>query len=79
VIGADPPIIPSARPATTAGGNARLAILPFWAASLTCLRWQTHCDRLADSRAAWIAGKSKAISKPMMPKTTSISINVKAR
>jgi len=31
-----------------------------------CLRLLTHCVRRAASRAAWIAGKSKATKIPMM-------------
>src|SRR3954463_11618699 len=39
----------------------------------------THCIRLAASRAACTAGKSKAISTAMIAITTSSSIRVKAR
>jgi hypothetical protein len=38
-----------------------------------------HCARLAASRAAWTAGKSKAIKTPIIAITTNNSINVNAR
>src|SRR5690242_19961302 len=43
-----------------------------------CFRLLEHCARRAASRAAWTAGKSKAIRTPMIAMTTSSSIRVKA-
>ncbi len=45
----------------------------------SCLMLFRHCDLLAASRAAWTAGKSKAISTAMMAITTRSSIRVKPR
>ncbi len=44
-----------------------------------CLRLLAHWVRLAASRAAWTAGRSRASSTPMMAITTSSSISVKPR
>src|SRR5262249_33826034 len=44
-----------------------------------CLRLLTHCERRAASRAAWTAGRSRAIRTAMMAITTSNSIRVKPR
>src|SRR6187551_419780 len=38
-----------------------------------------HCDRRDASRAAWIAGKSKATRIPMIAMTTNTSTRVNAR
>src|SRR3954469_7134372 len=42
-----------------------------------CLRLLMHCERRAASRAAWTAGRSRAIRTAMMAMTTSNSIRVK--
>src|SRR5262249_38965391 len=42
-----------------------------------CFRLLTHCMRRAASRAAWTAGKSRAIRTAMMAITTRSSISVK--
>src|SRR5215472_15526520 len=44
-----------------------------------CLRLLTHCARRAASRAAWTAGRSRAISTAMIAITTSSSIRVNPR
>src|SRR4051794_35841980 len=44
-----------------------------------CFRLLTHCDRRAASRAAWTAGKSRAIRTAMMAMTTRSSMSVKPR
>src|SRR3954465_1736050 len=46
-------------------------------ASATCLRLFVHCVRRAASRAAWTAGRSKAMRMPMIAMTTNNSISVK--
>src|SRR5579871_3790500 len=44
-----------------------------------CFRLLTHWSRRAASRAAWTAGRSRAISTAMIAMTTSNSISVKPR
>ena len=46
---------------------------------MICLRLLVHCMRRAASRAAWTAGRSRAINTAMIAMTTSSSISVKAR
>src|SRR5437660_12026573 len=62
-----------------AGGSVELVDSKFNAASDNCLRLLTQWARRAASRAAWTAGRSKAIRTAMIAITTSSSINVKAR
>src|SRR5579883_1143381 len=45
----------------------------------SCFRLLTHCARRAASRAAWTAGKSRAINTAMIAITTNSSISVKPR
>src|SRR5262249_37665623 len=45
----------------------------------SCLRLLTHWARRAASRAAWTAGRSRAINTAMIANTTSSSISVKPR
>src|SRR6516165_1201308 len=45
----------------------------------SCFRLLTHCERRAASRAAWTAGRSRAIRTAMMAITTRSSISVKPR
>src|SRR4051812_44334600 len=59
------------------GGDEPAVAGEFWKGVSRCFILLTHWARRAASRAAWTAGKSRAISTEMIAITTSNSISVK--
>src|SRR4051794_19105611 len=62
-----------------AGGRVEFPDSKFSAPRPNCFKLFVHCERRAASRAAWTAGKSRAIRTAMMAMTTSNSIRVNPR